>query len=138
MIFVVDDTGSMQGEINGVIKAIKIVITDIDTGTLPFMALVTFKDDVKVRAATTDPEILIQAVEKIKVSGGGLCEEASGEALELAIKHLKDEGVILLATDASPYDDIDGLVERIRNQSINFNVIITGGCNGKGSWNNGD
>jgi len=140
MIFVVDDTGSMQEEINGVIAAIKQVITDIDTGTLPFMALVTFKDDVKVRAATTDPEILIQAVEKIKVSGGGLCEEASGEALELAIKHLKDEGVILLATDASPYDDIDvdGLVERIRNQSINFNVIMTGDCNGKGSWNNGD
>ncbi len=69
MIFVIDDTGSMQEEIDAVVVAIKKFIAEIDPNIAPSIALVTFKNDVKVRAATADPTILLQAVENIKVSG---------------------------------------------------------------------
>jgi uncharacterized repeat protein (TIGR01451 family) len=137
MIFVIDNSNSMQEEIDGVIAAIKKFIATVDSNSNPFIALVTFKDEVIVKAATSDLDILLEAVENIKVSGGGMCPEASAEALELAIKHLKDNGVILLATDASPYDDadIESLMELIRSKAMKLNVMLTGDCVDKNHWN---
>jgi len=137
MIFVIDDTGNMQEEIDAVVSAIKKFIAEIDPSTAPSIALVTFKNDVKVRAATTDPTVLLQAVENIIVSGGGTCPEASAEALALAIKHLKEGGVILLATDASPFDDadIEQLATLIQSKDMKFHTIITGDCTNQSDWN---
>jgi uncharacterized repeat protein (TIGR01451 family) len=138
MIFVIDDSNSMADEINSIIKAIKAFIQEnLEPGTSPFLALVTFKDTVKVKAATTDLNMFLAAVEDVKVSGGGACPEASSEALEVAITHLRDGGVILLATDASPYQDADleKLSEMIKNKAMKFVPIITGDCTMPGSWN---
>jgi uncharacterized repeat protein (TIGR01451 family) len=138
MIFVIDDSNSMENEINGIIEAIKAFIQEnVEPGTSPFLALVTFKDTVKVKAATTDLNMFLAAVEDVKVSGGGACPEASSEALEVAITHLRDGGVILLATDASPYQDADleKLSEMIKNKAMKFVPIITGDCGMSGSWN---
>jgi len=79
----------MQGEINSIIRAMKDSIAEIDPNTAPLIALVTFKDDVKVKAFTNDLSLLLNAVEDIEASGGGECPEASVEALQKAIPHVK-------------------------------------------------
>jgi uncharacterized repeat protein (TIGR01451 family) len=137
MVFVLDVTNSMRGEINGVIRAVKKLLTEVDKTTWPVIALVTFRDDVTVKAVTQDSDLLAKAVDNIHVSGGGTCPEASVEALEIAIKHTKAGGTILLATDASPYNnaDIEGLMTRLLNKGIRLNAIITGDCTMTDSWN---
>ena len=128
----------MQEEINSVIKALKTFISEIDTSTSPSMALVTFKDDVTVKAFTRDLTLLEEAISDIEASGGGTCPEASVEALEIAIPHTKKGGFILFATDASPYDDanVENVIEQLRRKGIRFNALITGDCSiGSNSWN---
>jgi uncharacterized repeat protein (TIGR01451 family) len=137
MVFVIDDSNSMQQEIDDITNALKQFIATVDANTAPFIALVTFKDQVTVRAASRDMTVLLNAIEALKASGGGMCQEASAEALEIAIKHLKDGGSILLATDASPYHDadIEGLVALLRNKTMKLNTLLTGDCANKDSWN---
>jgi len=137
MVFIVDDSGSMQAEINGVKKALIEFIDAIDTSESPLIALITFKDDVKVRAFTRNLEVLLAAVNALKASGGGACEEASVEAINIGISHTKEGGFILFVTDASPYDDADveGTIERLRSKGLVFNPMITGDCSLESSWN---
>lgn len=137
MAFVIDTTGSMQQEINGVIAAIKKFVAEMDTSQSPTMALIEFKDDVTVKAFTQDPKVLLKVAEGLKASGGGLCPEASAEALAVAVKHLKDGGVIMFSTDASPYDDADlaGLANLIGSKNMKFHAFVTGDCTQKDSWN---
>ena len=101
------------------------------------MALVTFRDEVKVEALTYDLEVLLSAVEKLKAEGGGTCPEASVEALEIAIAHTKENGSILFATDASPYPDADvnNLLEKLREKAIKINALILGDCSMNDSLN---
>jgi len=129
-ILAVDTTNSMQQEIDGVITALKQLIKEIDPSTAPTVALVTFKDDVRVEAYTGDLKVLLAAVSKLKVAGGGLCPEASAEALELALQHVKDGGTVLIATDAPPYEDanLDKIAELIESKHIKFHSIVTEGC----------
>ncbi len=104
LALVIDVTGSMQEEINGIIKALKTFIAEREASTAPLMALLTFGDNVKLAAFTRDMDVLKGAIADLTASGGGLCEEASVEALLVAIPHTKVGGEILFATDASPYD----------------------------------
>ena len=140
IIFVIDVTGSMQEEINGIIKGLQQFIAKVDPSIAPNIALVTFRDEVKVEAFTVtgDLELLLGAVSKLKASGGGSCPEASAEALKVAIPHIKKGGFILFATDASPYADadIEGVTEMLLSQGIRLNVMLTGDCSEKSSWNN--
>ncbi len=137
MVFVIDTTNSMQEEIDGVVAAIKKFIAEVDPSQRPTAALVTFKDDVKVEAFTQDLNVLLGAAEKLQATGGGTCPEASAEALGIAIKHLQDGGVLMLATDASPYDsaDVTGLAEQIRAKNMKFHALVTGDCTDQQSWN---
>ena len=137
MVFVIDTTGSMQQEIDGVITAMKKFIAEIDLQQTLSMALVTFKDEVKVEAFTQDPQILLKSLDKLKASGGGMCPEASVEALEVAVKHLKEGGTLFFSTDASPYDDADvaSLIQLIESKNIKFHAIVTGDCSNQDSWN---
>ncbi len=138
MVLVLDTTHSMHEEINGVIKALKAFIKEKMTNNPMQVALIEFKDDVLLRAFSSDMETLLQAVEKLEVSGGGTCPEASVEALNLAVDHLKDSGVIFFSTDASPYEEanIDTLYERIQDKKIQVTAVISGDCSeGETSWN---
>jgi hypothetical protein len=127
----------MQGEINGIIKAMKKFINEIDPNKAPLIALVVFTDEVKIKAFTRDLNVLLSAIEKLQADGGGTCPEASVEALNIAIPHTKQGGEILFATDASPYVDanIEAVIEGLRNKGIRFNGIITGDCSQPDSWN---
>jgi uncharacterized repeat protein (TIGR01451 family) len=137
LAFVIDVTGSMQGEMNGVIKALTDFTNEIDPSTAPLMALLTFSDEVKVAAFTRDTEVLKGALADLTASGGGLCEEAAVEALLVAVPHTIIGGDILFATDASPYADADveKVIELLRSKGIRFNAMITGDCSMPESWN---
>ena len=137
MVFVVDTTNSMAAEINGVIAALKKFIDDIEPSQAPLIVLVEFKDNVRFKAATRDLDVLLNAVEDLKAEGGGTCPEASVEALTLAIEHLKEGGVILFTTDASPYADADleKLGNLISGKDMNLTTILTGDCSDRDSWN---
>jgi hypothetical protein len=137
MVFLVDETGSMQQEINGVIKAIREVVTQLNGTTAPWLALVSFKDEVVLKAATQDLELFKQALNDLEVEGGGTCPEASLEALSIAIPHVKAGGTIFLATDASPYEDanMEGVIESLRSRGIRFIPMLTGDCTDDSNWN---
>ena len=136
--FVIDVTGSMQEEIDGVIKALKEFIATIDPNESPLIALVTFKDNVTYNAFTSDMTVLLTAINKLKAKGGGACPEAAIEALkDITIPHVKKGGTILFVTDASPYDDADveGTLALLRSKGIRFNAMLTGDCSMESSWN---
>jgi hypothetical protein len=139
VIILLDTTGSMQMELDGTIAAVKELLANLPTSQLLTMALVEFKDDVRVKAFTQDPKILIKALEGLTVEGGGLCPEASAEALEIGIKHIKDGGTILLATDASPYPDADLTKsgDLMKQKNVKFHALISGDCASSGSVNAG-
>jgi uncharacterized repeat protein (TIGR01451 family) len=137
IVMVIDVTGSMQDEINGVIGALQAFIEKIDSSQSPLMALIIFGDEVKVAAFTRDLEILRNAVTNLTANGGGTCHEASIEALSVALRHIKNGGDILFSTDASPYPDADveGVVQLLKEKAVKFNALITGDCTMKESWN---
>jgi hypothetical protein len=99
------------------------------------LCFVEFKDDVRFVAATRDLNVLLKAVESLEAEGGGTCPEASVEALTLAVKHLKEGGVILFTTDASPYADIGKLDILLKGKDMKFSAILTGNCSDRESWN---
>jgi uncharacterized repeat protein (TIGR01451 family) len=134
---VIDVTGSMREEINGIIDALKQFIAENDPNAAPLSALITFRDNVHVKAFTRDLNVLLSAVSELQVWGGGICQEAAVEALNIAIPHVKNGGKILFATDASPYHDadIDGVTEQLLSKGIRFNALLTGDCSDKSSWN---
>jgi uncharacterized repeat protein (TIGR01451 family) len=135
---VIDITGSMQGEMNSTKQAVKNFIAGLDQSLFPLTALVVFRDEVMVKAVTTDLNLVETAIDKMEASGGGTCPEASVEALDVAITHVKKNGTILFVTDASPYEDADiiGISERLITKEIIFSAIITGDCTNRESWNN--
>jgi len=135
--FVIDDSGSMQGEINQVKAALNKAIDEIDSSKAPLSVLLTFGDQVKYRAVTQDLTVLRDAIGKLKATGGGTCPEASYEAISFAIPHVKEGGTILFATDASPYEgsDVDGMISRLNSNGIRFNAMVFGDCADENSWN---
>jgi hypothetical protein len=137
-IFVLDTTESMQPELNGVIKTLEGFIPIVkDSNTAPTMALVEFKDMVTVKAFSQDPQIMLKVIRGLTVGGGDACPEASAEALEVAVRHLADDGTLVLITDASPYEDVDmeALAELIKSKKMTFHALVTGDCAEPGSWN---
>jgi hypothetical protein len=130
LALVIDTTNSMQGEIDGVKAALKKFMATIDPNTAPLVALITFKDEVSVKAFTRDLNVLLKAIDALKAEGGGTCPEASVEALAFTVVHVKKGGQIWFTTDASPYPDadIDGLTKLLQDNETVLNATITGDC----------
>jgi len=90
-VLVLDTTNSMQGELNGVIAGLeKFIKEQLDPSTSPTIALIGFKDDVKVLAFTKDLPLLQTVIAGLKAEGGGLCPEASSAIILIALQR---EGV---------------------------------------------
>ncbi len=127
IVIALDTTGSMRK----FWSALKIAITQFIDAQIahkqsPTIALIDFKDDVTVRYFGHDMLKLKKIIEGLDISGGGLCPEASVEALNLAFRHIKQKGMIALITDAPPYPDVDleslqeSLIQRINEKEVNF------------------
>jgi len=140
IILVMDTTHSMNEEVNGVIRALQTFIEEqIDANLQPLVGVIEFKDNVTLRSFTSNMQQVLDTVQQFRVAEGGLCQEASAEALGLAINHTVPGGVIFLITDASPYEDADlgVLTKRLRDKGIRFNTLISGDCttsSGQNSW----
>jgi uncharacterized repeat protein (TIGR01451 family) len=131
IMLVMDTTHSMNEEVNGVIKALQSFLkAQMNAKVAPVVSVIEFKDNVTLRAFTRNLQQVIDVVQQFEVGEGGLCQEASAEALDLAITHTVPGGTIVLVTDASPYEgsDVNALARRLKEKRIKFNTLISGDC----------
>lgn len=138
IMFVLDCTGSMQGEID----TIKTTITDfVDTiekdNVRVKVGLIEFRDRLineehrvlkfNGEIFTNNPEIFRKEVEKITADGGGDIPESSLDAMMLALNQpftSEVTKVIVLITDAPPHipdqetKNIEEVIEKIKEKNI--------------------
>ncbi|MFK5970317.1 MAG: carboxypeptidase regulatory-like domain-containing protein [Candidatus Marithrix sp.] len=133
-VIVIDVTHSMSSQLNSVINEVKKrIIEGFANDAKPLIAILSFRDedDIKLVAATRDMETLLTAVENLEAKDGGMCPEASADALLLGLSHLKQKGTLIFITDAPSYDDAETRVtlEQIKqildDKEINSIPIIT-------------
>ncbi|CAA9219573.1 MAG: hypothetical protein AVDCRST_MAG56-674 [uncultured Cytophagales bacterium] len=131
--FVIDDTGSMGEEINGVKNFLTLVLAlpkfaENPCGTV--FQLITYKDGVTVGAPTTNLSEIRAQVASLVASGGGDCPEASVEAIDAAKDQVKNNGLIYHATDAGPHPglSLDGLIAALRSRGVTVSTILSGNC----------
>lgn len=128
--FVVDDTGSMGEEIDGVRSSLSRHLSTYGADACLAFEMTTFKDVSLTRAATTDLSVIGSQVDALQASGGGDCPEASVDAVNAAAPRLKDGGRALIATDASPTpgSDLAGAISNLRARGVRVDVLLTGDC----------
>ncbi len=137
--FVIDDTGSMSGDIAGVQASANSFIDDIIAGDeAPTLGLVSFKDAPNDRGISCDTEQLRGDINALFASGGGDCPEASNSALLAALSNFPligsdmqaRGGRLILATDASAGDaDLGGQVAlQSALKGVSIDAILTGDC----------
>jgi hypothetical protein len=107
----------MINAINNTQKSIKLpqgfreFMVETESNSAPFITMVSSSVKTNTKTATTDLMISLETVSKLKMAGGGFFPETSVESLEIAVKHLKDNGVILLASEDLSFDaDMEGKV----------------------------
>ncbi len=131
VIFVIDDTGSMSGEIASVRDGLLNVINRLaSSSTASTLQLITFKDDVTVRSPTSDLSVIRSQVSGLVASGGGDVAEASVQALWEAARIIRmggGGGTVFLATDAPPHPgmSIPTTINALRSAGARVNVILT-------------
>jgi Mg-chelatase subunit ChlD len=138
VVFVLDCTGSMHGELNAIRDAILDFAETIRSdGVRVRIGLVEFRDrlnkeDHRVlsfngRPFTEDPSLFRQEVAKLEAKGGGDLPESSLDAVMLALRQPFDEKankVIVLVTDAPPHipdletHSVEEVSEAIRRAGI--------------------
>lgn len=139
IVFVIDDTGSMWEEIDGVKTALQQFVDTVDSrlgpsDPRPTIQLITFKDDVTVRITSNDLAAVRAAVGSLYASGGGDCPEFSAQALAEAAENVARNGTVLLATDASsqPGVNMSAVIAKLRAKGVTLNTILSGDCGGIG------
>lgn len=135
---VIDDTGSMSNELDGLKAGLASFIEQQGTQDGPqrevSYELISFKDSPTIRLAeTTDGAAAIAAVQTLYASGGGDCPEDSMGGVDLALQRIggqdDSEGAIVLVTDASPHSgDISSSVAMARSLGVKVHVLLTGDC----------
>jgi len=126
--FVIDDTGSMGGEIRAVAAALEAFVETVDGTNPPMVELITFKDDVTSRIVTNDMGELITQVRSLSATGGGDCPESSVLGLEKAIESLTPGGQVLIATDASAHKSAEAVTAQLKANRNKTHVILAGSC----------
>lgn len=130
IMFVLDCTGSMQGEIDGIKDAIISFADSIKSdGVRARVGLIQFRDRLiheehqvltfNGEIFTSDPAIFRNEVAKLKASGGGDEPESSLDAILLALRQPFSNvasKVIVLVTDASPH------IPDLETKSIEYTV----------------
>jgi von Willebrand factor A domain-containing protein 7 len=137
--FVIDDTGSMGGDIAGVKAAVNALVDGLVAGgEAPTLGLVSFKDAPVLYGDFCDMDEFRNRVNSLSASGGGDCPEASNSGMLTALNQFPPSntdvrlkgGRLLLATDASAGDASLGPVvaaEAIQ-KGVSIDAILTGDC----------
>ncbi len=133
--FVIDDTGSMGGEIDAVKSALQSFIDLVDAllepdETPPVIQVVSFKDSVSERLVSNDLDAVRSTVASLFASGGGDCPEYGAQALAYAANTISPDSIILFATDAptQPGVDIGALISLLQSKRITVHTMLTQGC----------
>lgn len=133
--FVIDDTDSMQEEIDGVRMALTMFITELEASLAPearppVIMVVTFKDSLTERIVSNDLAAVQAVVDSLGASGGGPCPEIGAEAIEYAVNFLGDAGTILFATDASSSSSttVPEMLNKAGEKGLEVQVILSGDC----------
>lgn len=145
VMFVLDCTGSMQGEIDAIRDAITGFADTIKSdGVRVRVGLIEFRDrliDEEHRVLSFDGEVFTnnpttfkREVSKLKASGGGDEPESSLDALMFALRQpfgSDSKKVIVLITDASPHipdketRGIEQVIAEIKNKNIQQFYLVT-------------
>jgi len=130
---VVDDTGSMGGDINQVKAQVSAIVASVRGGAKApdEYLLVRFGDpDVGPPFTTTDPDAYLGRVGALFASGGGDCPELSQTALLQAVGASRSDSNLYLFTDASAKDSgLAGAVSAAaQRKRIKITALLTGSC----------
>jgi hypothetical protein len=130
---VVDDTGSMGGDINQVKNQVAAIVASVRDGAKApdEYLLVRFGDpDVGPPFKTTDPDAYLGRVNALFASGGGDCPELSQTALLQAVGASRSDSNLYLFTDASAKDSgLAGAVSAAaQRKRIKITALLTGSC----------
>jgi choice-of-anchor A domain-containing protein len=141
--FVIDDTGSMSADLDGVKAEINAFLDEVEASDeSPTLGLITFKDSATNWGVTCDDISGLRArINSLYASGGDDCPEAMNVALMTALEAVPEDrsdmlqqGRILLATDASARDPNMGPI--VQNEAyrlgIGIDAILTGDCVAEG------
>jgi len=131
--FVIDDTGSMGPEIQGVKTAVASIINSAAASESPpsSYVLVTFGDpNVSPAKVTSSASTLLSSVNAISIGGGGDCPELSQSGLLAGVSASQEKGKLYLVTDASAKDSklAANVSEAASKKNITINYAITGSC----------
>jgi len=134
--FVIDDTQSMEEEIGAVRRALQRVLKTYDPSLGTVFQIATFKDNYNIRQPTTNLSEIENVVNNLTAIGGfgGFgalnCEEVSVATLNAIKDQMADNGVIFLATDASPYPGslYRAVAEYLKSRGIVLHVVLSGDC----------
>lgn len=137
VVFVVDDTGSMGEEIEGVkqgiIQYLNTFTTAPNSCSAKVFQLTTFKDTPNTtRAPTSDLNVIRNQVSALFASGGGDCPEASIEAMIAVDALVKDGGEVRLYTDADahPGQNRQAVVNLYNARGVKLSTLLSGNCGG--------
>ena len=133
--FVIDTTGSMGSEIDGVSASVRRIISQVsglpeDRRPGQYMLVLYNDPRVEVPFITSDPTQLLNRLNRISVGGGDDCPEPAMAALAAGIAASSQDGQLFLYTDADAKDGFNAL--RVSNQAlfknITLNAIVSGKC----------
>ena len=128
--FIIDDTGSMGEEIGGVRNALLSYLSGFADESEKTFQLITYKDNVTVRSPTNDLSVIQSQVSSLRASGGGDCPENAEAGIAAVIDNMADNGIVFLATDASPRSGgtLANLTAKLKSKGIRTSTILSGDC----------
>ncbi|HEX7881036.1 MAG TPA: hypothetical protein VF720_16620, partial [Candidatus Eisenbacteria bacterium] len=128
--FIIDDTGSMTEELEGIKETcVQMINEDTDNPDFfPLYRLYTFKDNVTFREQSEDPGEVIPEIQQLEADAGGLCPENSPDALYQAAQNMQSGGVAYFATDASANQfsrTLESAMSAMENNDVQVNELLT-------------
>ncbi len=130
---VIDNTGSMFDDIDGVKAAVGAIVAAVKgTPNEPDQYLLeTFNDPtVGTPLVTRDADVFLAAVNALFASGGGDCPELAWTGLQRAVDASASDSTLFLFTDASAKDAFlaSNVIAAAQKKQITITPLLTGTC----------
>lgn len=132
--FIIDDTGSMGGAIDGVKSVVAGIVSaqasDPDLKPTNWVVERFGDPDVGPPFVTEDASAALSRVQALNASGGGDCPELSQGGLLQAVDASLPNSTLFLFTDATAKDSgaANAVIAKAREKSIVINYALSGSC----------